>query len=616
MLGLLGQTKVPMSVDPYLNPTSRFDATSWSDDSARAALQLIVESVAQMVGFEVAVISAVQGDGIVSVAIEGSDEVSETLHDLHTPLTHINRDLGVADDWGRFKFVPHERVLADDEFRWVPDLQPGTEPDAWHPLNMLMAPLQDEEGELCGLLSIDVPLNGRRPDAVQRQLLERYAAQAERALINALERDHLAQRLRLAEAARKVVRIAVSQPDVDAALQQCRAAMLEGFRADDLRIRTYPDQFLAEAGTSSMPVTDRLRQMVRDLACDCWDRQRVGIMNAQWHDEELLTRAAYDELMELMRSLRYASAMIVPIGAGQRCLGHLILVRDDETIRWTTDEQASALEVARDIGHAVLAARNLTREQRLVTELRRLDNYKTQLLSTVSHELKNPLGAIAGHLELVASTPGHSEDTQFSIGAMERATARVARVVDDLLTLAKLEDPDAEKGAAPLDLRPAIDAALEDARFAAERRELSVRVDAPAGPLPVCGDDEGLKRVLTNLVSNAVKYTGRGGAVVVSVTYRDTADGRPASSAASLRGAEVEVAVTDQGIGISQDDQQHLFTEFFRSTNPTALAEPGTGLGLAISARIVRRHGGRIAVESALGEGSTFRVFLPVPKQD
>ena len=119
--------------------------------------------------------------------------------------------------------------------------------------------------------------------------------------------------------------------------------------------------------------------------------------------------------------------------------------------------------------------------------------------------------------------------------------------------------------------------------------------------MPLHADEEGLERVLTNLVGNAVKYSPRGGRVTVTVSGYDTS------------GDEVEIAVSDEGIGISADDQAHLFTEFFRSTNPDALAEPGTGLGLAISARIVTGHGGRITVDSALGAGSTFRVFLPVP---
>lgn len=587
-----------MSAEAPPDHPQRFDAARWSDASSRESLQLIAASVAQMVGFEVAVISAVHGEHLVSVAIEGDADVRATLDGMLTPMANIHAELAVADDWGRFKFVPHERALADDDYRWIPDIAPGSDADSWHPMDALLAPLYDEDGELRGLLSIDLPISGHRPDPTQLGLLERYAAQAERALLNALERDALAQRLRLSEAARRVVRFAVSQADVEAALDDCRPALLEGYRADDLTIRTYPDDTVGSGGTPSISVTERVRAQVRELSQACWGQQRVGVLTDDWFDDTLLDEHTARTLIRVVVDLGFRSAMIVPIGAGQRCVGHLILFRTDRAVPWTRDERDGALDVARDIGHAVLTSRNLAREQRLVSELRALDTYKTRLLSTVSHELKNPLGAIAGHLELVGATPDLSEDTQFSVSAMTRATTRTSRVVEDLLTLAQLEDPETRETGTALDLRPALSAALESVRFAAERRQLLLRLDAPDGPLPACGDEEGLERVLTNLLGNATKYTARGGAVTLAVTYLDD---------------QVEIAVRDQGIGISPQDQERLFTEFFRSTNPVALAEPGTGLGLAISSRIVSGYGGRITVESELGEGSTFRVLLPVP---
>jgi signal transduction histidine kinase len=592
-------------VEPRPASPAPFEPADWSDASARGLLQLIAESVAQMVGFEVAVISAVQDDDvIVSVAIEGDDDVRTTLRGMRTPLATIRDELALAQDWGRFKFVDHELVDPDDEFRWVPDIEQGEGPDAWHPLDALLAPLYTEDGDLCGLLSIDLPLSGQRPDPTQLGLLERYAAQAERALRNAFERDALEQRLRLAEAAREVVGFAVSQADVEAALDECRPALLEGFRADDLRIRTYSDELVGAGGSPPTAVSDALRAELRRVSRRCWEQQRVGVMVSGRRDEELIAGDLYDETLAAVERLGYTSTMLVPIGAGRRSLGHLILFRTDPAVPWTPDERVGALEVARDIGQAVLSSRNLAREQRLVGELRELDRYKTQLLSTVSHELKNPLGAIAGHLELVAATPGLSEDTTFSVGAMSRATARLTRVVDDLLTLARLEDPEGRPASVALDVRPAVEAALESTQFAAERRGLELRLDAPDGALQVLADREGLVRVLTNLVSNAVKYSRRGGTVTVCMQRREQH---------GQHGEHVEIAVVDEGIGISPADREQLFTEFFRSTNPAALSEPGTGLGLAISARIVAGHGGRITVDSELGSGSTFRVQLRAP---
>ena len=112
----------------------------------------------------------------------------------------------------------------------------------------------------------------------------------------------------------------------------------------------------------------------------------------------------------------------------------------------------------------------------------------------------------------------------------------------------------------------------------------------------MAGDACQLDRVVVNLVGNALKYTPEGGAITIGL--RRVAD-------------EIEIEVADEGIGISVEDRAHIFTEFFRSADPQVTAQKGTGLGLAIVQQIVRRHGGRMEMESELGHGSTFRVLLP-----
>jgi signal transduction histidine kinase len=141
-----------------------------------------------------------------------------------------------------------------------------------------------------------------------------------------------------------------------------------------------------------------------------------------------------------------------------------------------------------------------------------------------------------------------------------------------------------------------VDEAVDLITVAADQKGLAVRIDAPDEPVLALGDATELDRVCANLVSNAVKYTPDGGAVTVSLARAE---------------GEVVLTVADEGIGISEADVARLGTEFFRSSNPEAVAQPGTGLGLAIVSRVVARHGGRMSIQSALGEGSTFRVFLP-----
>jgi len=179
---------------------------------------------------------------------------------------------------------------------------------------------------------------------------------------------------------------------------------------------------------------------------------------------------------------------------------------------------------------------------------------------------------------------------------MERGTTRMVRVVEDLLLLSKVGDPNNPVIPAPVDLRRIIDEVVDLTSVAASRKGITLLVDAPREQLCTVGDREELDRVVANLVSNAVKYTPDHGHVTVRL---------------AACGDEILLSCTDDGLGISAEDQDHLFAEFFRSTNPEAHAQPGTGLGLAIVLRIVQRHGGRIEVESELGRGSTFRVLLP-----
>ncbi|WP_148611965.1 sensor histidine kinase [Nocardioides rubriscoriae] len=578
----------------------QIDVTTWSDAGSRDALDLVASSVAEMIGFEIAIISVVRGEQMYAVSVEGSSGATDAMLGLATPISMVLPELERADDWGRFHFVPHERIESDvDPIGWIPDMEPIDAPDAWHPLDLLIAPLYDDASHMIGLLSIDVPSSGRRPGPTQRDLLERYVGQAERALRMAVERDELAERIRLAEAARRVVRFATSQDDLESVLDDCREPLLEGFRADYLSIRTYPSAGVPSAGSPSSNLPSDHVDKIRSRARRAWAQQEVVIVGGRpggGDEAGAVDTAEHRAMTEAMAMTGLGTVMLVPLGAGRESLGHVILGRKDPDLHWSPDEQSGALDIARDIGQAVVNSRNLLQEQQLVSELRRLATYKSQVLSTVSHELKNPLSAITGYLEMLESDPSVTGDARRSIDAVDRAARRMVRVVDDLLLLAAVEDPDSVRPTEPMDAVPVLLDALELTRVAAERRQQRLEVIAPEGEVRVRCDAGDLDRVLTNLLSNAVKYTPQGR--TIRVTLAD-------------RGDEVELAVTDEGIGISAADQERLFTEFFRSTNPGAFAQPGTGLGLTICRRIVERHGGRIEVESELGVGSTFRVFLP-----
>ena len=238
-----------------LPPREQLDVTTWSDVSSRDALGLIVASVAEMVGFEAAMVSVVRGDTLFSVAVHGSPELRAAMIGLSTPLAVILADFDRSEDWGRFKYAPPRRgrLRRPVELR----LARGADRRAGRlgpPRHAPGPALRRGTAALIGVLAIDLPLSRRHPDAAQRRLMERYAAQAERLLQIAVERDGLAERLRLAEAARQVMQFATTQDELEGALDECRGALLTGFRADDVSVRTYGDGDFPDGGTAAAAV--------------------------------------------------------------------------------------------------------------------------------------------------------------------------------------------------------------------------------------------------------------------------------------------------------------------------------------------------------------------------
>jgi signal transduction histidine kinase len=316
-----------------------------------------------------------------------------------------------------------------------------------------------------------------------------------------------------------------------------------------------------------------------------------------WGDEQL-DEEHRDALTRHLAEKGAGALVVVPLGAGPDPVGVLLLARRVDGVRWTESESSAALDVGHDLGRAILSTRARERELELIEELKRLDEYRSQLISTVSHELQNPLGVILGHVELLESLSGLPDGAQPSLRALGRSAERLSAVVDDLLLLSRMETPDHPLAGDRVDLAPVLAEVAEDLALAADQYGVAVAAPRVEGEVVVAGSRAELARLLANLVSNAVKYSRPGGRVRLRL-WRD--------------GDEIVFECRDEGIGISEADQALLFTEFFRSTNPEAVSRPGTGLGLAIVRRIVERHSGRIEVRSRLGEGTTVTVALPAP---
>ena len=491
-------------------------------------------------------------------------------------------------------------------YSYVPDVEPGPGPQGWHPLDLLAVPFHDEEGVLRGLLTVDVPVNGLRPDDAQREVLSRYAVVTRTSVLMALEREELEQRVRLMTEVRELVRRALAEPSLDLVIAACRSAMVQSFDAVGMWLSAFePDGGLSSTWHSERghvrPPFEAVGDLASTLARRYWTDQYVAHFS-QTHDEHpCLTSEEAQVLVDFLEGIGIGSVLFVPLGAGVECLGFLVLSRICDDPAWTTLERDAALDIGHDLGRAVANARQLEKERALVTGLRELDGYRAELMDTVAHELRSPLTSVMGNLEMAEFDDRLSEPGRRSVEAALRGARRIDTVINDLLTVARYSHPEANFDVEMLDLRGVVLDVVEECGHAAGARNIAITTELPQEPVLVSGGDEELHRALANLTGNAIKYSDDGSTVLVRL--RACAN-------------DVELMVVDHGLGISEIDQTKLFREFQRSSNPAALRRPGTGLGLVIVQRIVRRHGGDIRVESALGEGTTVTVVLPVGPAD
>ena len=230
-----------------------------------------------------------------------------------------------------------------------------------------------------------------------------------------------------------------------------------------------------------------------------------------------------------------------------------------------------------------------------VSHEREVDMMKSTLISTVSHELRTPLTMISGFAELLVTRSLEAEQARHAAGQIHESAQRLERLIDDLLSVARIESGRIQVHRERLDLAGLIE---EVAGRLAPGERLQLGVD---GVGEVLGDRDMVARALTNLISNAIKYS---------------ADDRPITITAIRKDEVASIAVTDSGIGMAPEEQAQLFERFFRSDRAEVREVRGTGLGLYITRNLVELQGGRIQVDSTLGKGSTFTFTLPLADKE
>jgi signal transduction histidine kinase/CHASE3 domain sensor protein len=239
---------------------------------------------------------------------------------------------------------------------------------------------------------------------------------------------------------------------------------------------------------------------------------------------------------------------------------------------------------------------------REVTQQRELDRLKDDFVATVSHELRTPLTSMMGFLEMIREgEAGELNDQQKRfLAIVYRSSERLQRLVGDLLFVARLDANGLQLRFGEARLDEIVRESVESSSALARSREVELVAEVDDVP-PVSGDKDRLAQLVGNLVSNALKFTPAGGRVTVRA-FRD--------------GGNAVMEIQDTGIGIPEAEQGRLFQRFFRSSTATEQAIPGTGLGLVISKAIAEAHGGTIGVISASGEGTCFRVEIPLDPEE
>lgn len=222
-------------------------------------------------------------------------------------------------------------------------------------------------------------------------------------------------------------------------------------------------------------------------------------------------------------------------------------------------------------------------------------------MANVSHEFRTPLSIINGYLETLQEGGVGREMMRKSIAVMRRHADRLNHLIEDLLTISRMEEKRGSLETIPTNVGVLLTNVIEHLESEVKERSARVRLEVPSGLPAIEVDGYRIEQAFSNLLVNALRHgvsqEGGGGDVVISVL---------------LQGSEMAISFRDQGPGIPLHDQEHIFERFYRVGGDRARHTGGTGLGLSIVKNVVQAHGGRVALSSRPGEGSTFTIFLPV----
>jgi signal transduction histidine kinase len=542
----------------------------------------IAESVREVVGARAAMISRVVDDDwleVMTVVGEPSQGIVEGLRWRRSDLASL---LANAEGLGRLH-ATKRRTLSYVE---VPTSVPETERYIADHLGLLVAPLHSPDAALLGVLSTEGPVDFAHPTPGTCELVELYAEQARLALTALRSQDVLTERLRLSYAALGVFHDAAAAEDVTALLHSVAASLGEMMRsAGAWACAEIEPGVHAEAASYPPDVAER-------LGADVCTLLRPMILTCL-RDETTLTEKSAPLLGRLAAVTGHEQALLAAVGDGSGTWGGLLVLRGADDEPWSDVDREAMFTLGRWLGALADQVKGRRRDQQTAEHLLRLDQYRRDLVASITHDLKTPLTAIALNTELLESDGRLAEAGSHPVEAIRRSAGRLADLVDDLLAMARTEAGD--DNLVEVDLAQMVRDACDHSETEALLRGVAFELDTPEELWAVI-DANAVARVFANLVANAVKFSLPRGRVLLHLSRSDEA---------------WEFRCTDEGIGIPPDRLESLFDVARRTPDPRTEELPGSGIGLAICERIVTRLGGRITVESTQGQGSTFTVRIP-----
>ena len=470
-------------------------------------------------------------------------------------------------------------------------------------INVSAAPIRDDDGQITGAVCI-------YRDVTARRRLDERAHSALAALVD------LAQ--------------AIVQPDIEASLSHPRSAGAESVAATRAILRRLGNLTLEVLGCDrfAMVAASSPDERVRPLASlsragtgrrEWWAAAQAGVTLREAMGSLLAERLYAGEYLALdyreppfnqrPNPFRLATFLVAPMRIGNRVVG--ALATDYNGAEHTfTDEEIGLTRAVAQLAALVVEREGLHRERQEARSreesLREMNQRMDEFVSVASHELRTPLTTLKLFVDLLNKrshllTPQRQSITPFldphMFDLMERQVARLERLVGDLLDSSAIQAGRLALRLRPVDLATIVREVCDERQLTSQSHRMQCLI--PRQSYPVIADSERISQVLTNFVTNALKYTPEGTEIVVRI---------------QRRGDLARVSVADRGPGIPKAALPHLFDRFYRAPDvgTRSGSRMGVGLGLFISKTIVERHGGRIGVSSALGKGATFWFTLPL----